>query len=184
MSLLTVLKFPDKRLREKSKLIKTVNASIQDLAKGMFETMYAEDGIGLAAPQVGETIRLIVIDVAKKDPEDPDNLEKRTPDPLTLVNPEIVSGEGLIQYEEGCLSCPELVVLVDRQAQIVVKYLDLDGKAQTLDATGLQGVCIQHEIDHLNGILLVDKISRLKRDLYKNKRLKIAKEEKDLATIL
>lgn len=181
MSELTILKFPDKRLREKSKPIKVVASSIQNLARQMFEIMYQSRGIGLAAPQVDEQIRLIVVDVPKKDPFDP---EKSLPDPLVIINPEIISGEGNIQYEEGCLSCPELVVLVDRMARIKLKYLDLQGKPSQLEAGQLKAVCIQHEIDHLNGILLVDKISRLKRDLYKNQRLRIAKEEKDLATIL
>lgn len=184
MSLLKVLTFPDKRLREKSKAIKKVTSAMQDLAEHMFETMYAEDGIGLAAPQVGETIRLIVLDVAKRDPIDPDNVEKRTPDPVAMINPEIIKADGFIQFEEGCLSCPELVILVDRKSEVTVNYLDLNGKPHTLDVRGLKGVCIQHEIDHLNGILLVDKISRLKRDLYKHQRLRIAKEEKDLANIL
>lgn len=178
---LTILKFPDKRLREKSKPIKVVTSFIQDLAGQMFETMYQNHGIGLAAPQVEEHIRLIVVDVAKKDPFD---AEKNLPDPIVLINPEIILGEGNIQYEEGCLSCPELVVLVDRAAQIKLKYIDLQGKPAQLEASQLKAVCIQHEIDHLNGVLLVDKISRLKRDLYKHNRLRIAKEEKELATIL
>ncbi len=179
--MLNILKFPDPRLRDKSRKVEKVGRVIQDLAKNMFETMYDGNGIGLAAPQVGELVRLIVLDIPLIDPVDP---QKTKRDPLALVNPQIVWGEGNIQYEEGCLSCPELVVLVDRMKAIRVSYLDLNGKPLELAATGLKAVCIQHEIDHLNGILLVDKISRLKRDLYKQKRLKIAKEEKDMATVL
>lgn len=181
MSLLSILKFPDPFLRKKSTSVEKVSESIIKLADNMFETMYAEDGIGLAAPQVGEGLRLIVLDVPKVDAIDPEKVEK---DPLAMVNPKVVSGEGTIQFEEGCLSCPELIVLVDRMAQVHVKYLNLEGKPCEIDVSGLKGVCIQHEIDHLNGILLVDKLSRLKRDLYKNQQLKIAKEEIDLATVL
>lgn len=179
--MLNILKFPDPRLRDKSKKVEKVGRVVQDLAKNMFETMYESHGIGLAAPQLGELVRLIVMDIPLVDPVDP---QKTTKDPLALVNPQIVWGEGDIQYEEGCLSCPELVVLVDRLNTIRVSYLDLNGKPLELTAAGLKSVCIQHEIDHLNGTLLVDKISRLKRDLYKQKRLKIAKEEKEMATIL
>jgi len=181
MSLLSVLKYPNPFLKKKSKPVKKVSQSVVQLAEDMFETMYMENGIGLAAPQVEEGLRLIVLDVPVVDPIDP---EKVTKDPLTMVNPEIVSGEGTIQFEEGCLSCPELIVLVDRLSDVKVKYLDLNGKPCEIETSGLKGVCIQHEIDHLNGILLIDKLSRLNKDLYKQKRLRIAKEEKDLATIL
>jgi len=184
MSLLKVYKFPDSVLRDKSKPVKEVTASIQDLVKSMFETMTLENGIGLAAPQVGEKLRLFVMDVPVRDPNDPEDETKIQYDPIAIINPEIVAGEGLIQYEEGCLSCPELAVLVDRQANIELKYLDIEGRPSILQASGLKAVCIQHEIDHLNGVLLVDKLSRLKRDLYKQKRLRILKDEKDAATIL
>ena len=181
MSLLSVLKFPHPKLRKQSRPIPKVSSSIIQLAEDMFETMIAENGIGLAAPQVGEQIRLIVMDVPKIDPIDP---EKIVHDKLALVNPEIVHGEGKIQYEEGCLSCPELIVLVDRNEKVRVKYLDIEGKPREVDAELLKAVCLQHEIDHLNGVLLVDKLSRIKQDLYKQKRLRITKEEKELAAIL
>lgn len=181
MSRLSVLTYPHKCLQEVSKPLKDIPTSIQGLVRDMFETMYIENGIGLAAPQIGESIRLVVMDVARPDPLNPEQFLK---DPLALINPEIILSEGLIQYEEGCLSCPELAVLVDRSAKIKVNYLNLEGKPLTLEMEGLKAVCVQHEIDHLNGILLVNKLSRLKRDLYKQKRLRIAKEEKDLATIL
>ncbi len=177
MSLIQVLKYPNKKLKEKSLVIKNIGQTIQDLVKNMFETMYLENGIGLAAPQVGELIRLIVLDVPLTDPKDPD---KHLSDALALINPEVIDGNGTIQFEEGCLSCPELLVTVDRLENIRVKYLDLSGKACQLDVTGLKSVCIQHEIDHLNGVLLVDKVTRIERDLYKSKRIRLAKDEKDL----
>ena len=181
MSSLTVLKYPDPKLRRKSKPIAKVSSSIVSLAEDMFETMVAENGIGLAAPQIGEMIRLVVMDVPKIDPIDP---EKIVHDKLALINPQIVHGEGKIQYEEGCLSCPELIVLVDRNEKIRVKYLDLEGRPCEIGAEQLKAVCIQHEIDHLDGILLVDKLNRIEQGLYKQKRLRVAGEEKDLATIL
>jgi peptide deformylase len=181
MSLLNVLKYPNKKLLEKSKALKEVSKSIQDLVRDMFETMYLEDGIGLAAPQIGENIRVIVVDVAKKDKDDP---EIREPDPVALINPQIISSEGLIEFEESCLSCPDLAVWVDRKEKIKVGYWDTEGKPCELTAEGLKSVCIQHEIDHLNGILLVDKVSRFERDMYKKKRVRVLKEEKELETVL
>lgn len=179
--MLTVLKYPAKKLKEISKPITKISNSIIDLVDEMFETMVGEIGIGLAAPQVGELVRLAVVDVHLEDPLDP---EKSISDPVCLINPEIIAGDGTISYEEGCLSCPELIVKVDRFNRVKVRYLDLEGRPQELTAEGLKAVCIQHELDHLNGILLADKISRLERDLYKNKRIKIAKDEKDLAKAL
>lgn len=181
MGPLLVLKFPDKRLRKPSQPLKEVTTAIRELAQAMFETMYLENGIGLAAPQVGELIRLIVLDVPKQDPNDPELHES---DPLAMVNPEIRSGSGLIQFDEGCLSCPELIVTVDRQAEIRVGYWDLEGRPQEIQLSGLRGVCVQHEIDHLNGVLLVDKVSRMERDLYKKKRIREAKSEKDFVNVL
>lgn len=143
----------------------------------MYETMYLENGIGLAAPQVGELIRVVVIDIPIADPIDP---SKQSRDAIALINPEIKHGEGLIQFEEGCLSCPELIVKVDRFNKIQVAYQNLEGQACQLETDGLKAVCIQHEIDHLNGVLLVDKMSRLERDVYRNQRIRIAKEESEL----
>ncbi len=195
--MLNVLKFPDQKLRQKSKPIKEVTDSMVELAKEMFTTMYAEDGLGLAAPQVGESIRLVVVDVPRKekksgggvflassDEDDEDDTIIKIPDPVALINPEVIEGAGTTQYEEGCLSCPDLLVWVDRYAKVKVSYLDLHGRPCELTAEGLKAVCIQHEIDHLNGVLLVDKLSRLKRDFYKNKRLRVIKDEKDLMNVL
>ncbi|OGQ08813.1 MAG: peptide deformylase [Deltaproteobacteria bacterium RIFCSPLOWO2_12_FULL_40_28] len=178
---LEVLKYPNKKLKKKSRSVSKVNQVIQDLARDMFETMYLDNGIGLAAPQVGELIRLIILDVALIDPDHP---EDHKPDPVALVNPEIEKAEGTIEYEEGCLSCPELIVPVTRSEKVWVNYLDLDGKPSKLTAEGLKAVCIQHEIDHLDGILLVDKMGRLEKDMYRKKRIRVAKDEKALANIL
>lgn len=164
-----------------AKNVEKVTPSIEELVQSMFETMYLESGIGLAAPQVGEGLRVIVVDVAIVDPKDP---EKYTSDPVALINPVITKGTGKIEYEEGCLSCPDLIVTVDRLNEIEVAYLDPKGKACTLTANNLKAVCIQHEIDHLNGILLVDKIARVEQDLYKKKRIRIAKDDKDFAGVL
>lgn len=177
---LDVLKYPNKKLKEKSRSIFKVNQTIQDLARNMFETMYLNNGIGLAAPQIGELIRLIIVDVALIDPNHPENYK---PDPVALVNPVIEKAEGTIAYEEGCLSCPELIIPVTRSEKVWVHYLNLDGKPVKLIAEGLKAVCIQHEIDHLDGILLVDKVGRLEKDMYRKKRIRIAKDEKDLANI-
>lgn len=181
MSKLHVLTYPNNRLRHLSKDILEVNQTIQELAQNMFETMVEENGIGLAAPQVGEEIRLIVVDVPKQDPIDS---QKYHADPIALINPVIIDSAGETQYDEGCLSCPELIVTVDRAAQIKVAYLDLEGRTCELSADGLKSICIQHEIDHLNGVLLVDKVSRIERDMYKKKRIRIAKDDKEFQDVL
>ncbi|MDO8519150.1 MAG: peptide deformylase [Deltaproteobacteria bacterium] len=178
--MLSVLKYPNPTLKKVSKPLKDVPQAIRDLARAMFETMYVENGIGLAAPQIGELIRLVVVDVPLIDPIDP---EKIISDPIALINPEIVQEAGFIEYEEGCLSCPELIVKVPRKNEITVAYLDLKGKKREIAAIGLKAVCIQHEIDHLNGTILVDRLGRLERDLYKTERVRIA-TEKDRAPIL
>lgn len=179
--MLTVLTYPDKHLRGLSKEIPEISSAVRQLAKEMLATMYAGNGIGLAAPQVGEGIRLIVLDVPIVDPANPQN---RVPDPMILVNPVIVKSEGKVESDEGCLSCPELIVTVDRAAQIEVTFQNLEGKVSRDSVAGLKAVCIQHEIDHLNGILLVDKLGRLDRDFYKKRRTRLARDEKELAAIL
>jgi peptide deformylase len=130
----------------------------------MVETMYAHDGVGLAAPQIGESLRAIIVDASGADPEGPGLLK--------MVNPEIVSQEGEIEFEEGCLSVPDLRVTMKRSAKIRARYLDENGKEQEIDAEGLLAVAIQHEIDHLDGRLIIDNVSRLKRDMYTRKRKK------------
>lgn len=185
---LTVYTYPNKILRQKAKALNEVTSSIRDLADQMLETMYDENGIGLAAPQVGESIRLLVVDVPQpENTEDQENESKKikpVSTPLVLINPVVTQSQGEIEFEEGCLSCPELIVPVERKAEITVEYLDKEGSPQTLVSQGLQGVCIQHEIDHLDGILLVDRLERYQAGIYRKKQIRKAKEQSDFAGVL
>jgi peptide deformylase len=167
MALRDILVLPDKRLRMVSKPVEAVDAQIRALAADMFETMYDAPGIGLAAIQIGEPIRLVTMDLAKKD-------EERAPQ--VFVNPEVVwSSDETSVHEEGCLSIPEYYEDVERPAKVRLKYLDLDGKPHEVEAEGIFATCIQHEIDHLNGVLFIDHISKLKRDRVIKKYTKLAK---------
>jgi len=167
MALRDILILPDKRLRLKSEPVKTLDKSVRKLIDDMFETMYAAPGIGLAAIQIGVPQRVITMDLAKKD-------EPRAPQ--VFINPEITwKADERSTYEEGCLSIPEYYEEVTRPSAVRVKYLDRDGKAQEIDATGLLATCLQHEIDHTNGVLFIDHISKLKRDMVVKKFKKAAK---------
>ncbi len=167
MALREVLKFPDKRLRRVSAPITEIAEEIRNLASDMCEVMYDEPGIGLAAPQVGEAIRLIVVDTEwNSDEEDSDR------HPLILVNPEIYEKEDKLVWNEGCLSVPDFEADVERSAKIRLRATDLDGNDVDLNAEELQAVCFQHEVDHLDGVLFIDHISRLKRSMYVKKRKK------------
>ena len=174
MALRDIIVLPDKRLRLKSKPVPRIDGDIRKLVEDMFETMYKAPGIGLAAIQVGVPVRLVVMDLSKKETET---------EPRVFVNPEILSpSEEKSTYEEGCLSIPDVHEDVERPARVKVKYLDLDGKAHEEDADGLFATCIQHEVDHLNGVLFIDHISKLKRDRIIKKFIKAAKraeEEKE-----
>jgi peptide deformylase len=171
MALREIIILPDKQLRLVSKPIEKVTPEIRKLADDMFETMYEAPGIGLAAIQVAQPLRLITMDLAKKTEEG-----EATPQPRVFINPEIVSSsEELSVYEEGCLSIPEYYEEVERPAQVRVRFLDLDGKVHEEDAEGLYATCIQHEIDHLNGVLFIDYLSKLKRDRVNKKFSKAAK---------
>jgi peptide deformylase len=161
--ILDILKYPDKRLREKCTLVEEFGPNFQAQVNNMFETMYAAPGVGLAAIQVAIFKRFLVMDVGINEGQ----VIRRHP--LVLVNPKIISQEGEIVWEEGCLSCPDLIVSMARSKKIEVLYQDRFGKEETLVAEDLMSVCVQHEIDHLDGILILDKISRLKLDLYKQK---------------
>jgi peptide deformylase len=173
MALRDILILPDKRLRQVSEPVKKIDAGIRKLVEDMFETMYEAPGIGLAAIQVGEPKRVITMDLAKK--EDPKN-------PQVFINPEILwASEDKAIYEEGCLSIPEYYSDVERPAQVKVKYLDLEGKAHELEASGLLATCLQHEIDHLNGVLFIDHLSKLKRDRVLKKFSKAAKRAAETA---
>lgn len=162
-----IIVIPDKRLRLKSEPVGRIDESIKKLVEEMFEAMYDAPGIGLAAIQLGEARRVVTMDLAKKDEEK---------QPQVFINPEITwSSEETNVHEEGCLSIPEYYEEVERPAEVKVKYTDLDGKQHEVHATGLLATCIQHEIDHLNGVLFIDHISKLKRDRVVKKFTKQAK---------
>lgn len=168
MSIKPLIILPDPVLRQVSKPVERVDAPLLKLADDMLETMYDAPGIGLAAIQIGEPLRMLVIDLAKEDEE---------PAPQVFINPEIVeSGEERSVYEEGCLSIPDYYAEVERPATVRVKYLDRGGKLQETEADGLLATCLQHEIDHLNGVLFIDHISKLKRDMVVKKFKKLAKD--------
>jgi peptide deformylase len=167
MALRDILILPDKRLRLLCLPVKAIEAELRLLVDDMFETMYAAPGIGLAAIQIGVPKRVIVMDLAKKD--DPK-------EPRVFINPQVLwqSDERAI-YEEGCLSIPEFYEEVERPSKVRVRFLDLDGAEQELEASGLLATCLQHEIDHLDGVLFIDHISKLKRDRVIKKFAKAAK---------
>ncbi|MDR3466644.1 MAG: peptide deformylase [Xanthobacteraceae bacterium] len=168
MAIREIIILPDKQLRLVSKPVETVTAQIRKLADDMFETMYDAPGIGLAAIQIAEPVRLITMDLAKKTDE-----ERQ---PRAFINPEVLSAsEEMSVYEEGCLSIPEYYEEVERPATVRIRYTDLDGKVHEEEASGLFATCIQHEIDHLNGVLFVDYLSKLKRDRVLKKFSKAAK---------
>ena len=156
MALRSIICLPDPRLRLISKAVEVVDDSIRALMDDMLETMYAAPGIGLAAIQVGVPRQVIVMDLARQD--DP-------PEPRYFVNPEILwASDETAPYEEGCLSVPEVYDEVDRPARVRLRYLDYNGQEVIEEAEGLFAVCIQHEMDHLKGVLFIDHLSRLKRD--------------------
>lgn len=166
MALLEILHFPDPRLRKKARPVDKVDAQVRQTVDDMLETMYAAHGIGLAATQVNIQQQIIVMDTS----EDKDA-------PLCLINPEIVASEGEEEMQEGCLSVPGIIEKVRRAEKITVKALDRHGKPVSHEADGLFAVCIQHEMDHLDGKLFVDYLSPLKRQRIKKKLLKSQKHE-------
>ncbi len=171
--ILEILMFPDSRLREKSVSIaeNEVDAELRELAENMAETMYEEPGIGLAAPQVEVSKRLIVMDLDWIEGER--NLR-------LLINPEVIESEGKqISKEEACLSVPDFSADVDRAERVIVKARTLDWEPVEFDCTGLEAICFQHEIDHLDGVLYIDRISRLKRDFYVRRRKKQIRREQE-----
>ncbi len=163
-----ILILPDPVLRMVAKPVGAVDDRVRAVADDMLETMYEAPGIGLAAPQIGLLERIVVCDVATEEDEEPR--------PMVLVNPEILSvSEETKVWEEGCLSIPDYTEEVLRPAAVRVGYLDRNGERQEIDAEGLLAVCLQHEIDHLNGVLFIDHLSRLKRDRVTKKFIKQAK---------
>jgi len=164
-----ILKYPNPILSKRAEEITEITPELKELAKDMAEAMYDQRGIGLAAPQVGECCRLIAVDISGPD--------ERT-ELMFLVNPVIISREGEVTDEEGCLSVVQLRAKVTRSEKVVVKAKDLDGKDVEIPADGILAVCLQHEIDHLDGVLFIDHISRLKRAMYDNKIKKWQKARK------
>jgi peptide deformylase len=170
MAIREIIVLPDKQLRLVSKPVEKVTAEIRKLADDMFETMYDAPGIGLAAIQVGEPKRVVVMDLSKKD---------EAQEPRVFINPEVTwASTETSTHEEGCLSIPEYYEEVERPLRVKVKYLDLDGKTHEIEADGLFATCLQHEIDHTNGVLFIDYISKLKRDRVIKKFTKAAKTAK------
>lgn len=177
MAIREILVLPDKRLREVSKPVAKITPQVKALVEDMFETMYDAPGIGLAAIQIGEPVRIVTMDIAKRENDDD---EATKAEPRVFINPEIVwSSEEQAPYEEGCLSIPQFYEEVERPAKVRVRYLDIDGKEHEDEADGLFATCIQHEIDHLNGVLFIDHISKLKRDRVLKKFAKAAKRGED-----
>jgi peptide deformylase len=171
MALREIIILPDKRLRQASEPVTAVTADLRALADDMFETMYKAPGVGLAAIQVGVAKRIVTVDTTKKD---------EPKKPQVFINPEVVwASDEKSTYEEGCLSIPEYYEEVERPTQVKVRFMDLDGKTQEVEANGLLATVLQHEIDHINGILFIDHISKLKRDRVIKKFTKAAKRADD-----
>jgi peptide deformylase len=167
MALRKIIVIPDPQLRDMSAPVAGISRDVEALADDMLETMYDAPGIGLAAIQIGVPQRIVTIDLARKD---------EPKDPIVFINPEILSAsEEMSSYEEGCLSIPEYYEHVERPASVRIRWMDLKGKTQEMDADGLLATCIQHEIDHLDGKLFIDYLSKLKRDRVMTKFRKLAK---------
>lgn len=170
MPLLQIRHYPDPVLKLKAEPVTTFDGPLRRLAEDMLETMYSAPGVGLAAPQVGVSQRLIVLDCSPKDAGQ---------NPLIAVNPEIVTREGECCEEEGCLSVPEYYAKVVRSEKVRIRFQDVNGIAHDLEAEGLWAICFQHEIDHLDGILFVDRLSPLKRSLFRKKYQKILEQRQE-----
>lgn len=165
----TILTYPNPELKKKSAQVTIITDPVRELVHDMVETMYAAPGVGLAAPQIGAHQRVIIIDISSKN---------EPPDLIVAINPVIVHAEGEAYEEEGCLSVPDYAANVRRSARVIVKALDLEGVERTWKAEDLLAIAFQHEIDHLEGILFVDHLSALKRELFQRKARKAAEEKK------
>lgn len=170
MALKKILHYPEPLLKQQSLPVTEFNDELKQLAEDMVETMYDAPGVGLAAPQVGELKRLIILDCSAKEEED---------DLIVAVNPEIIATSGDSLEEEGCLSVPGFYASVKRHSEVTMRYQDTDGTTHERQATGLLAIGIQHELDHLEGILFVDRLSPLKRSMFKKKYLKMLKEREE-----
>jgi peptide deformylase len=165
-----ILSFPDPELKKKSVPVTIINDNTRELVRDMAETMYAAPGVGLAAPQIGIHQRITVIDVSAKD---------EMPELIVAINPVIIYADGESYEEEGCLSVPKYAANVRRHARVVVKALNLDGNEITYKADGLLAIAFQHEIDHLDGILFIDHLSPLKRDMFRKKYRRMVEEQQE-----
>lgn len=165
----TILTYPNPLLKKKSAPVSIITDSVRELVRDMAETMYAAPGIGLAAPQVGALQRIIIIDISGKN---------EPPDLIVAINPTIIHSEGEAYEEEGCLSVPDYAANVRRHASVTVKALDLEGAERIWQAEDLLAIAFQHEIDHLEGVLFVDHLSALKREIFQRKARKAAEERR------
>jgi peptide deformylase len=165
----TILTYPNPELKKKSAPVTVITESVRELVQDMAESMYAAPGVGLAAPQLGIHQRVIIIDISGKN---------EPPDLIVAINPTIIHAEGEAYEEEGCLSVPDYAANVKRHARVIVKALDLNGDEHTWKAEDLLAIAFQHEIDHLDGILFVDHLSTLKRELFQRKARKAAEERR------
>jgi len=170
MAVLEILKYPHTLLKKRSLEIETIDESVRQLIEDMTETMYDANGVGLAAPQVGVNKRIIVLDVSPMDPEQ---------DLFALINPEIVEEEDEIDHEEGCLSVPDCLETIKRKQKVRVRGVSPEGRRVELEAQGILAIALQHEVDHLNGVLILDRLSGLKREIYRNKLKKKKQKEKE-----
>ena len=170
MAVLEILKYPHPLLKKRSQEIEKIDENVRQLIQDMTETMYDANGVGLAACQVGVGKRIIVLDVSPMDPEQ---------DLLALINPEIVAEEEEIDHEEGCLSVPDCQEIIKRKQKVRVRGMSSEGKEVELEAKGILAIALQHEVDHLNGVLILDRMSGLKREIYRNKLRKKKQKEKE-----
>jgi peptide deformylase len=168
MAVLEILKYPHPILKKRSQAVSQIDNDVKKLIQDMRETMYGAGGIGLAACQVGVPRRVVVLDVSPMDPQHSF---------LALINPEIISEEGEIDHEEGCLSVPDCLEKVKRREKVCVKGLSPQGMEIEIKGDGILAIALQHEIDHINGILILDRVSRLKREIYRNKLKKEKRKE-------
>jgi peptide deformylase len=169
MAVLDIRKYPDRILKQKTSPVTTLDEDLHKLVDDMIETMYAAPGVGLAAPQVGISKRLAVIDISTKGADVP---------LLVLINPVFLQREGHIEFEEGCLSIPEYTAKIGRSEKVVVRSMDRNGREMDIEAEGLLAIALQHEIDHLDGLLLIDRISPIKREFFKKRYRKTHKSGK------
>jgi len=167
-----ILTFPDPELKIKAAPVTVINEKTRELVRDMAETMYAAPGVGLAAPQIGVSQRIVIIDVSARD---------EAPELIIAINPVIIHADGESYEEEGCLSVPKYAANVRRHARVVVKALNLEGEEATLKADGLLAIAFQHEIDHLDGILFIDHLSPLKKEMFRKKYRRMADEQQERA---